>query len=310
MKLLHPRADLLMDKPTPPRAVPNCSEGNFEAGRTLASMDFNMLFVGGGSTDHLSNGDQKQAHQDESSGYDTVTVYIRILRRLTAPRSAFEYQLSQTLKSGLQKLGRYDVGDDAHIQSLKEYLTTNGFAVNVSTTPGAYGSAALLNLRHKFLWIRAPAVHGMEAQQQRIILELDLKAHFIISRATSNYQRLVDALPEHFIGTHRRLVELVEFMSEQMTASFRESGMSIPPWRQPKSILSKWHMSTVASDKRTIPETVTPELNAPEAAYVKAKGAASPSHTNYDKSFVSEEQNVGRREDVLFKGEMGDENNP
>jgi hypothetical protein len=54
----------------------------------------------------------------------------------------------------------------------------------------------------------------------------------------------VDALPEHFVGTHHRLVELVNFMCEQMLASFRESGMSVPPWRQSTSILSKWFLPT------------------------------------------------------------------
>lgn len=265
---LPPAVSLLMERPTPPRAVPRHrhSDGVYDTGRTLASMDFNMLFAGGGSADQASSGDQKQSQLDESSGYDTVTVYIRILRRLTAPRTSFEYQLAQTLKSGLQKLGRCDAGDDAHVQSLKEYVTANGFAVNVSTTPGACGSAALLNLRHTFLWLKPPVVlEGTELKQQRIIIELGIKAHFIISRATPNYQRLVDALPEHFVGTYRRLVELVEFMCEQMTASFRESGMSIPPWRQPKSILSKWYIPTVSSDAAAH-GAVTPESKAP--AYV------------------------------------------
>jgi len=247
-----------MERPTPPRTVPRHSDNAFDAGRTMASMDFSMLF-----TDDVAQtsvyADPK--HEQRETGYDTVTVHVRILRRMAAPRSALEFQLMKTLKNAVKKLGKGDVGDDAHVHSLKQHLTANGFPINESTTAGAFGSAALLNLRHTFLWLKpAVALDGLDFPEQRIILEPDIRAHFVISRATPNYQRLVDALPEQFVGTHQRLVELVEFMCEQMTASFRESAMSVPPWRQPKSILSKWFIPTAP-----------PETSARSSAHAEVK---------------------------------------
>ena len=49
------------------------------------------------------------------------------------------------------------------------------------------------------------------------------------------------------MGTHQTLVRLVDFMCEQMNGSFRESGMSVPPWRKNKAILSKWFLPTATS---------------------------------------------------------------
>jgi uncharacterized protein (TIGR01615 family) len=154
----------------------------------------------------------------------------------------------------------------------------------VATTPGAAGHAALLNLRHSFLWLKpsdasvdaAAASHVSFMQQHHLhdaantrhhprhgdaeilVLEPDIKAHFVISRPTPGYQRLVNALPDHFVGTHKRLVELVDFVCEQMLVSFRENGMSVPPWRKNKSILSKWFLPTARSRSQPTTPTASP----------------------------------------------------
>ena len=126
----------------------------------------------------------------------------------------------------------------------------------VATTPGAAGHAALLNLRHSFLWIKtgADASNGSadamdtpmdkETDESRglpvyasasatpmkpedatstgvLLMEPYLRAHFVISRPTERYERLLDTLPPHFVGSHKRLATLVDFMSEQMLASFK-----------------------------------------------------------------------------------------
>lgn len=147
----------------------------------------------------------------------------------------------------------------------------------MATTPGAAGHAALLNLRHSFLWVKtepaatidedAASADADDASPQRprasatatpmkrdvatetgvMVMEPYLRAHFVISRPTERYQRLLDTLPPHFVGPHERLARLVDFMSEQMLASFKERGMPVPPWRQNKSILSKWFLPTAKS---------------------------------------------------------------
>jgi hypothetical protein len=70
---------------------------------------------------------------------------------------------------------------------------------------------------------------------------------------------LVDALPSTFVGTHQTLVRLVDFMCEQMNGSFRESGMSVPPWRKNKAILSKWFLPTAMSRSHPTTPSVSPE---------------------------------------------------
>ena len=223
---------------------------------------------------------------------------------------------------------------------------TSGDQAFVATTPGAVGHAALLNLRHSFLWLKvdlegdaaldpsaapgdslhpsgfaeakaaaaiseraalahAPVpiarsgaipttAHGEETRLRGptalgetndacetfasassgsssavdavdaspstvLVMEPDIKAHFVISRPTPAYARLVDALPSTFVGTHQTLVRLVDFMCEQMNGSFRESGMSVPPWRKNKAILSKWFLPTATSRSHPTTPSGSPE---------------------------------------------------
>lgn len=237
---------------------------------------------------------------------------------------------------------------------------TSGDQAFVATTPGAVGHAALLNLRHSFLWIkvdlegdasadpsaapsdslhpagfaeavlskkgaepfvagraalahapvpiadaagsaRAHALRGPVAragegdsaapargEETVLVMEPDIKAHFVISRSTPAYARLVDALPSTFVGTHQTLVRLVDFMCEQMNGSFRESGMSVPPWRKNKAILSKWFLPTATS--RSHPTTPS---GSPERTSQKLKKQDSGRRMSFDLVWGGEVVGVG-----------------
>ena len=106
---------------------------------------------------------------------------------------------------------------------------------------------------------RATASAAPAGEETVLVMEPDIKAHFVISRSTPAYARLVDALPSTFVGTHQTLVRLVDFMCEQMNGSFRESGMSVPPWRKNKAILSKWFLPTATSRSHPTTPSGSPE---------------------------------------------------
>ena len=136
---------------------------------------------------------------------------------------------------------------------------------NVAVAPGSTGRAALLNLRHAFLWIDvggggaaattaaaaradpsssdaspAPPAPPARDDETTLILEPDIRAHFVVSRPTEAYSRLLRSLHERFVGTRLDLAKLVDVVCDEMRASFDANGMSQPPWRRPSSIMSKW----------------------------------------------------------------------
>lgn len=263
---------------------------------------------------------------------------------MSRPKSALERSIHKRFQCAYDEVGPGDVGDAKHIEQLRrafnayEYdpwgepvrkrpVSPQGMLHDkvlhdkaekdalddaladdqafVATTPGAVGHAALLNLRHSFLWLKLPSdevdgdasdnlqqrspteeqpvtrlatsAHGpvplnahlpsvletssssVDTASTILIMEPDIKAHFVISRPTAAYQRLVDTLPKCFVGTHHSLVKLVDFICEQMVASFLEADMSVPPWRKNKAILSKWFLPTAKSASHPGTPTGSPE---------------------------------------------------
>ena len=306
----------------------------------------------------------------------------RIVRQLSRPSSRAVQAIAKRFAAACAEVGPGEVGDAAHIDAVRRaynaydydpwgepvrrrprspessddeygtYPETDhvGDQAFVATTPGAVGHAALLNLRHSFLWLKvdlegdaaldpsaapgdslhpsgfaeaknvaaiseraalahAPVpiarsgaihttAHGEETRLRGptalgetsavdaenlaspstvLVMEPDIKAHFVISRPTRTYARLVDALPSTFVGTHQTLVRLVDFMCEQMNGSFRESGMSVPPWRKNKAILSKWFLPTATS--RSHPATPS---GSPEQGPSKVKKQDSGRRMSFD----------------------------
>lgn len=288
------------------------------------------------------------------------------MRQLSRPSGRMCQAIAKRFEAACAEVGPGEVGDATHIDAVRRAFNaydcdpwgepvrrrprspecdedacdaaagTSGDQAFVATTPGAVGHAALLNLRHSFLWLkvdleedasadpsaapsdslhpagfaeavlskkgaepfvagraalahapvpiaggagparagpaRAHALSGPVAragegdsaapargEETVLVMEPDIKAHFVISRSTPAYARLVDALPSTFVGTHQTLVRLVDFMCEQMNGSFRESGMSVPPWRKNKAILSKWFLPTAASRSHPATPSGSPE---------------------------------------------------
>ena len=173
------------------------------------------------------------------------------------------FRLKQTIEEMFAKTGRED----------RE--------VRVATSSKFRGACALRNLVHSYVWIdpeyarmgerayNEEEMMTMQGQQhavgsassyssrmsssssslppnelnlQRIIVEADLRSHFVIANATPRYQRLLDELPSEFVGTFSRLLEIIDFMAVKLNSSFAARKMDTPPWRRAKSIASKWSM--------------------------------------------------------------------
>lgn len=62
----------------------------------------------------------------------------------------------------------------------------------------------------------------------------------MIPQATEQYQELIKLLPAEFVGSPARLVPLAQLLCTEMGAAFAARALTCPPWRQAKSLLSKW----------------------------------------------------------------------
>lgn len=123
---------------------------------------------------------------------------------------------------------------------LASKLVNIGYKVALRTAMGGgAGQDCFHNLHHEFLII---AQHDQE-----VIVDCHFKDQFKIGQHTQQYQQVLHCLPEVFVGPAVRLAHLVELLCSEMAIAFKEGGATCPPWRQPKSMISKW-LPTKAHD--------------------------------------------------------------
>ena len=116
---------------------------------------------------------------------------------------------------------------------LASKLVNIGYKVAIRTAMGGgAGQDCFHNLHHEFLVVAE--------RHQEVIVDCHFKDQFKISQHTQQYQQTLNCLPEVFIGSALRLAPLVDFVCTEMAAAFKEQGVTCPPWRQPRSMISKW----------------------------------------------------------------------
>ena len=165
-------------------------------------------------------------------------------------------------------------GDSAVLAAaIKKGLRARGHRVELASSRGGCGAAALLNLRHTCLY--APRSH---AEGGRVVLEPNFRAQFAIGRPTPAYEAVLGTVPEAFVGTLPRLTALVEAMCEQMAVAFGDTGMSVPPWRQVRSLMSKWQLPAEAAGGRDSPPMYTQTFGNPAPDNPAARGTTLPTH--------------------------------
>ncbi|KAK9936380.1 hypothetical protein M0R45_013226 [Rubus argutus] len=74
----------------------------------------------------------------------------------------------------------------------------------------------------------------------RVIIELNFRAEFEMARASEEYNRLVDRLPEIFVGKVERLQTLIKILCSAAKKCMKEKKMHMGPWRKQKYMQAKW----------------------------------------------------------------------
>ena len=95
---------------------------------------------------------------------------------------------------------------------------------------------------------------GSKKGEVRVIIELNFRAEFEMARASEDYNRLVQRLPEVYVGKVERLSTLIKILCSAAKKCMKEKKMHMGPWRKQKYMQAKW----LSPCKRT---TSTPNLS-------------------------------------------------
>ncbi|XAR58767.1 hypothetical protein NMG60_11014298 [Bertholletia excelsa] len=78
------------------------------------------------------------------------------------------------------------------------------------------------------------------SRYHRYIVDLGFRGEFEIARPTHQYERLLQALPEVFVGTGVELKHMATVMSDAAARSLKSRGLDLPPWRKNRHMQNKW----------------------------------------------------------------------
>jgi len=258
--------------------------GRGSASASVAShgeMHFDLLFECDDEDDRKGSGIASDLGGiPKRSSTDTVWMTVRDLRTLCAPRGVEASEALEALRETSRFIGDSRAfKDDSRAEHVRQcglqkleselrarYPAMFAHVQRSKTSCATRGAESLKQLTHTYLWLPPsgmPNSHQMHYRSmmnddERVIIEPNLRSHFVVGRATDAYKKLVEEVPECFVGSHAQLGEIVSLMCEHMTASFHEVGLDIPPWRQPAALTSKWAVSASSTTASPSSSPVTP----------------------------------------------------
>lgn len=74
----------------------------------------------------------------------------------------------------------------------------------------------------------------------RVVIELNFRAEFEMARASEEYNKLINKLPEVFVGKAERLRTLIKILCSAAKKCMKENKMHMGPWRKQKYMQAKW----------------------------------------------------------------------
>lgn len=200
--------------------------------RVLGSLVFNMEVD--------CNADSRIPAQHGDATMQNIHAAVERLALYTRPMSGFPSKLLRDVKRLKTQLLQDDEKVDAVL--LAAMLSERGYSVLVrcalggAAAAGAPGSC-FRNLRHEFVFVRCESgdYEGVE-----LLVDPNFREQFAIPQPTPSFAAILASVPEVFVGTSVRLLPVVELICTEMASSFRERGLTIPPWRAPSAMMSKW----------------------------------------------------------------------
>lgn len=178
---------------------------------------------------------------------------------------------------------RREEGGELDIVVLATKLTSVGYRVHLrSALGGGQGVDAFHALRNEFIVVAGTGHDdGID-----YIVESKFRSHFAIPHPTDRYAAVIAAVPDEIAAPAEALAPLVQLLCSELSLAFEQMGLSLPPWRQSKSLLSKWLPAKsrdleLSTSPAGSPQAVSPQggspLHMPRALSTMTSGTITPS---------------------------------
>lgn len=187
----------------------------------------------------MENGNEKGSQAEEVCLEGELSVWKKKISECNMPTSIAHARLMRDVHMMLREVCREENGS-ADVVVLASKLSAIGYKVYLrSALGGGDGISCYYNLANEFLRVSSSEFCS-EEEPQDFIIEVRFREHFRIPQPTSRYAMLLEAVPEVVIATPTSFSSLVQLICSEMAFAFSQMGLSLPPWRQAKSLITKW----------------------------------------------------------------------
>ncbi|XP_015081711.1 uncharacterized protein LOC107025439 [Solanum pennellii] len=92
----------------------------------------------------------------------------------------------------------------------------------------------------EYTYIEVMTNASSEKGEMKVIIELNFRGEFEMARANEGYNRLVEKLPEVYVGKIERLRNLIKILCCASKKCMKEKKMHMAPWRKHKYMQAKY----------------------------------------------------------------------
>lgn len=234
------------------------SEHSAHADDAVASPSFSGLVFG----DPEDNaGDETPENDSDSEPDVSMCDSIDRFVEITSPVFRSELDLFRNVivscvAKGIEVFSCFKSNKSVLQRNVMAYLRNFGYNAAVCKTKWE-SSGGLAAGNYEFIDItRSDSANRITT---RYFVDLDFKAEFEIARPTIQYERLLQSLPNIFVGNSEELKQILRVMSDAVRRSLKSRGLTFPPWRKHRFMQNKW----LAVYKRTTNITQAPAWLSP-----------------------------------------------
>ncbi|KAL6209008.1 hypothetical protein ACLB2K_019951 [Fragaria x ananassa] len=124
-------------------------------------------------------------------------------------------------------------------RSIMSFLRGKGHNAAICKTKWS-SAGGIIAGHHEYIDVVANRSATWQQQSKRYFVDVDFAAEFEIARPSSQYTRLTQTLPPHFVGSSDELKKIVRVMCDAAKKSLRSRELSVPPWRKNRYMQNKW----------------------------------------------------------------------
>ncbi|KAJ4950491.1 hypothetical protein NE237_027323 [Protea cynaroides] len=131
--------------------------------------------------------------------------------------------------NGCSKCLRRTIVDQLRDEGLNAAVCTSKWK-SMAKTPGG---------THEYIDVIFGSL-GHKKKQSRYLIELEFRAEFEMAKACDEYRRLINLLPESFIGKPEQLNAILSVVCDAAKRSMSEMKIHMGPWRKRRFMQLKW----------------------------------------------------------------------